>query len=141
MTLFPQPEEVTAGLLADHRARLANWDRLLPVRDQVLKSLDTAREEKLIGASLEARVHLSANDDLYPLLAEYATELPALFIVSQVSLEQTAGDSLSIRVERAQGQKCERCWKYTTDIGSSAAFPTVCGPCAAALSDIFEGGK
>ena len=59
----------------------------MEVRGSVLKSLETARNEKLIGAPLEARVRLSANGDLYPLLEEYAGELPALFIVSQVELD------------------------------------------------------
>ena len=54
------------------RKRAANWDRLMEVRDDVLKSLETARNEKLIGAPLEARVRLSANGDLYPLLEQYA---------------------------------------------------------------------
>ena len=58
----------------------------MEVRDDVLKSLETARNEKLIGAPLEARVRLSADGDLYPLLEEYGRELPALFIVSQVAL-------------------------------------------------------
>ena len=58
------------------------------VRDQVLKSLEVAREEKRIGKSLEARVVLTAGPDLYPLLSEYAADLPAVFIVSQVQLDQ-----------------------------------------------------
>ena len=60
----------------------------MEVRGDVLKSLETARNEKLIGAPLEARVRLSANGDLYPLLEQYAGELPGLFIVSQVTLDK-----------------------------------------------------
>lgn len=131
---FPKPEELTEGLAAAARARVANWDRLLPVRDQVLKSLETARQEKFIGAPLEARVCLQANGDLYPLLREYAEELPALFIVSQVALE-SGGDALRVRVERAEGGKCERCWKYRTDIGGDPQFPTICGACASAVRE------
>ena len=56
----------------------------MEVRQDVLKSLEVARKEKFIGAPLEARVRLSADGDLYPLLEEYAAELPGLFIVSQV---------------------------------------------------------
>jgi len=83
---FPEPSELTAGLDAAARQRSQDWDRLMQVRDTVLKSLETARNDKLIGAPLEARVLLSANGDLYPLLEQYARELPALFIVSQVAL-------------------------------------------------------
>ena len=62
----------------------------MEVRDDVLKSLEAARQEKLIGAPLEARVRLSANGDLYPLLEEYQAELPGLFIVSQVQVGRSA---------------------------------------------------
>ncbi len=65
--------------------------------------------------------------------------LPALFIVSQVRLEQHTEKVLSVHVERAEGVKCERCWKYTTDVGSVAELPTVCGACAAAVAAIVGG--
>src|SRR4029077_14758725 len=115
---FPDAGELVRGLDEAAKKRVANWDRLMEVRGDVLKSLDTARNEKLIGAPLEARVRLSANGDLYPLLEQYAGELPALFIVSQVALNRTDAAGLQVGVERAEGAKCERCWKYTTDVGS-----------------------
>ncbi len=133
LAVFPEPEEPTAGLSEEARKRSANWDRLMPVRDAVLKSLEAAREEKKIGAALEARVRLKADGDLYPLLEQYAGELPALFIVSQVELEPQPGGDLSVEIGRAAGTKCERCWKYTNDVGSNAAFPTICAACAEAV--------
>ena len=136
LALFPEPGEVTAGITEAQRKRAANWDRLIEVRQDVLKSLEIARQEKFIGAPLEARVHVSADGDLYPLLEEYAGELPGLFIVSQVSLDRAApGSDVAVKVERAAGVKCERCWKYTTDVGSNAAFPTICEACAQAVLD------
>ncbi len=66
---FPEPSELTAGLNDAARKRTENWGRLIEVRDLVLKSLEAARNEKLIGAPLEARLRLSANGDLFPLLA------------------------------------------------------------------------
>src|SRR5262249_24818452 len=60
---FPEPAELSDGIGPDARKRAANWDRLMEVRDDVLKSLETARTDKLIGAPLEARVRLSANGD------------------------------------------------------------------------------
>lgn len=138
LALFPEPEELTEGLTARHRARAQNWERLVGVRESVLKQLEVARQEKFIGAPLEARVRLRANGDLYPLLAEYAAELPALFIVSQVSLEQQGGEPLSVQVERAAGGKCERCWKYTTDVGANPDFPTICAACAEAVTEILK---
>jgi isoleucyl-tRNA synthetase len=104
------------------------------VRDQVLKSLEVAREEKRIGKSLEARVVLTAGPDLYPLLSEHAADLPAVFIVSQVQLDQGAETGVSIDVQRAEGVKCERCWKYTLDVGSNPEFPTLCAACSDAIA-------
>jgi isoleucyl-tRNA synthetase len=134
--LFPEPSELTAGIADAARQRATDWDRLMEVRTDVLKSLETARNEKLIGAPLEARVRLFADGDLFPLLEQYARELPALFIVSQVAVEP--GDGLSVKVERAEGVKCERCWKYTTDVGSNAAYPTVCAACGAAVDEMLN---
>jgi isoleucyl-tRNA synthetase len=142
LELFPEAAELTAGLSDAHRKRSGNWDRLMKVREDVLKSLEEARREKSIGAPLEARVRLTANSDVYPLLEEYAGELPGLFIVSQVTVAQaSACDGLSpeiaLNIERADGVKCERCWKYTTDTGADPQFPTICAACAAAVKEIL----
>ena len=134
VALFPEPQELIEGLTDEHRKRAQNWDRLIEVRDSVLKSLETARQEKFIGAPLEAKVRLAANGDLYPLLQEYSGELPGLFIVSQVDVQPGAG--IDVKVERAEGVKCERCWKYTMDVGSHSALPTVCAACAQAVEEI-----
>jgi isoleucyl-tRNA synthetase len=137
LALFPEPEELTAGLTEAQLSRAQNWDRLMPVRDAVLKSLEAARQEKRIGAPLEARVRLRADAGTLPLLEEYAAELPGLFIVSEVALDGPA-DEIAVTVERASGAKCERCWKYTTDIGANPEFPTVCAPCAEAVTEILK---
>jgi isoleucyl-tRNA synthetase len=133
LALLPEPSELTEGITLQQRERLANWDRLIPVRDQVLKSLEGARADKRIGKSLEAGVVLTAGPDLYPLLNEYAADLPAVFIVSQVEVLRGASDGVSIEIQRAQGAKCERCWKYTLDVGSNPEFPTLCAACSDAL--------
>jgi isoleucyl-tRNA synthetase len=137
-SLFPEPSELTTGIPDEQRKRAENWDRLMQVRQDVLKSLEIARQEKFIGAPLEACVRVSANGDLYPLLHAYAAELPALFIVSQVELSPGTGDAVQVKVERAAGCKCERCWKYKTDIGSRPAYPTICASCAEAVEEILH---
>jgi isoleucyl-tRNA synthetase len=73
------------------------------------------------------------------LLAKYAASLPALFLVSQVELEkpEVAGpDGVAVRVARADGAKCERCWNYSIHVGENAAYPTICERCTAALAEI-----
>ncbi len=137
LACFPSPEELSEGVTEEQRKQAASFDRLVPIRDQVLKALDTAREDKVIGSSLEAAVFLSAGSDLYSLLDEFASQLPTWFIVSQVHLDRQPAEGLTIRVERARGDKCERCWKYTEDVGSNAEFPTVCAACAAVLPEFL----
>ena len=134
LALFPEPRELTHDLPAN-RTSLEDWDRLLTVRTDVLKSLELARQERLIGAPLEAHVTLKSNPELHTLLEQHAADLPALFIVSEVSLENH-GDTLAVDVSRATGAKCERCWKYTHDVGSNPELPTVCAPCAEAVTQI-----
>lgn len=133
---FPEPGDLTAGIRPEQLERLRNWDRLIEVRDEVLKHLEVARNEKRIGAPLEAKVILEAGADLLPLLTEYARELAPLFIVSEVAVTPGEGAGVRVRVERASGVKCERCWKFTLDIGADARFPTVCASCAGALEEI-----
>ena len=136
LALLPSAADLSGDLAADHARLSANWDRLMEVRPQVLKSLEAARNEKLIGAPLEAKLLLSAGAELYPLLAEYLGELPALFITSQVELRRVDGAGLEVTVERSSGVKCERCWKYSFDVGGDATLPTVCAPCAAAVHEM-----
>jgi isoleucyl-tRNA synthetase len=134
LALLPEPGELTQGIALAQRERLANWNTLMQVRDQVLKAIAVARdEEKRVGKSLEARVILTAGSDLYPLLNEYAADLPAVFIVSQVQLEQGTGSGVTVEIQRAEGVRCERCWKYTLDVGSDPEFPTLCAACSEAI--------
>ena len=108
------------------------------MRDEVLKVLEASRREKFIGNALESKIELSADGDWARLLREYESLLPTLFIVSQVQLSSdglpgaTEGliKGLQIAVRRADGQKCERCWNYSTYVGTDADFPTLCHRCA-----------
>jgi isoleucyl-tRNA synthetase len=138
LAYLPVTDDLTSGLPETRRGRLANWDKLMGIRDQVMKSLDQTREEKVIGGSLEAAVLLTAGGELHSLLAEYQSQLPALFIVSQVEVRKADTEELSIAVTRAVGDKCERCWKYTLDVGSDPDFPTICEACAAAVKESLE---
>ena len=123
---------------------LERWARLFEVRDVVLRALEEARTAKLIGSSLEAHVRLEAKRPTYELLGGYREELRYLFIVSQVSLtllEGEADEDIRVTVERASGQKCERCWNYSTFVGQFTRYPTACERCVEALAEIeAEGG-
>src|SRR4029077_1452429 len=146
MTTFPAAEEFERAL---DDARVKNWERLLAVREEVLKALEPVRAAKTISGALEARITLGATGDLADVLRKYSASLPALFIVSQVEiamgpLEGAAPaatiEGLQILVERAKGAKCERCWNYSTHVGESADYPTLCERCVAALAEIEHAG-
>ncbi|QYO65360.1 class I tRNA ligase family protein [Leptolyngbya sp. 7M] len=111
-----------------------NWERLFAIRDDVLKALETARGEKVIGSSLEAKVIVSADKETTLFLSDYFTQLRYLFIVSQVEVHEA--DGFGIRIEKADGQKCERCWNYSIRVGEFENYPTVCERCNEALKDI-----
>ena len=144
LACFPETAELAGDFTISQIERLGNWDRLIAVRNEVLKVLEAARKEKFIGNSLEAKVELSAEGEWARLLEEYQSILPMLFIVSQVHLSRDgllgASDSLirglRVAVRRAEGQKCERCWNYSTRVGEDADFPSVCERCAAAIKDM-----
>jgi isoleucyl-tRNA synthetase len=135
LALAPVAGELTAGLPEEHERLSADWDRLMEVREAVLKSLEEARNAKQIGSGLEAKILLEADGGLYELLERYQAELPAVFITSQVELRR--GEGLRATVVRADGTKCERCWKYSTAVGSDPGLPTVCPACAAAVREML----
>ena len=142
---FIAPKDISSGFDAK---KTENWTKLLAVRTEVLKSLETARNAKEIGVALEARVVLSAQAELLHLLKQYSQWLPALFIVSQVEIvdgavsgakDSEALPGLSVLIKRADGTKCERCWNYSIHVGESAVFPTVCERCLPVVTELLGG--
>ncbi|MDD5544800.1 MAG: isoleucine--tRNA ligase, partial [Acidobacteriia bacterium] len=133
---LPTRSDLMEGLPAAAEARLENWEALRHVREEVLKSLEVARQSKAIGNSLEARVVLTFSGETFDLLKEYEDFLRTLFIVSQVKLQKGAGESLAVTVEKAEGAKCERCWNYSPQVGRSTKYPTVCERCVEALDQM-----
>ena len=139
---FPAPQDLTGELPAafDVATMEHDWQTLLSVRDEALKALEAARAEKRIGSSLEAQVRLAAPESIHQVLERYRDQLRYLFIVSDVVLEKAAssnGDTgLAITINKAPGQKCERCWNYSTHVGEDQSYPTVCERCSAVLGEI-----
>ena len=123
------------------------WEYLREVRSEVNKVLELARNGKAIGAPLEAKVLLVVSDDSQrSYLASCGDELRYLFIVSQAEIVdslptdlQFTGEAtgLQIAVLNADGEKCPRCWNYSTHIGESAEHPHICDRCVGALAGTF----
>jgi isoleucyl-tRNA synthetase len=106
-----------------------DWDVLLDLRERVLKELERAREQKRIGHSLEARVTVGVPSAIAGVVEPHRADLCALFIVSEVVLEPSAGPEIAVAVEPAAGGKCPRCWNYSTTVGASKVHPDVCRRC------------
>lgn len=126
--------EFPVASTADNGELMANWERIFAIRDDVMKALEEARNEKRIGSPLEAKVVVTADAGTTRFLLDYYDQLRYIFIVSQVEVHE--GDKFGVVIERASGEKCERCWNYSTRVGEFTKYPTVCERCADALTEI-----
>ena len=114
----------------------AYWADLIRVREDVNVALENARKDGLIGGSLEAALHITAPDATHQNLARLGDELRFLFITSAVSLEK--GDALAVRVQKADGDKCERCWHILPTVNHDPAYPGLCPRC---VENVAHGGE
>jgi isoleucyl-tRNA synthetase len=114
------------------------WKRLLSLRDEVNKALELKRAEKFIGNSLEAKLRIFLPEEYRSLAESYLAFLPALFLVSTLELTRESLDGayegtdiqgLQVLVERASGNKCQRCWNWSESVGSSEKAPDLCDRC------------
>jgi isoleucyl-tRNA synthetase len=120
-------------------ALLERWSErdkgILYVRSFVQQYLEGARSQKLIGASLEAKVKLLMGSEQYALFKTIEEVLPSIFIVSQVELLEEESGGLGVRVEHASGAKCERCWNWSETVGHDARFPTIDARCVRQIEE------
>ncbi len=130
---FPKPEFIDSSL--EER-----WRRLLLIRDEILKALERARKNKFIGSSLEAGIGIYAQGEIKDFIEKNLELLKVAAIVSHIEIinESPQGDNvfesadivgLIIKVQKAPGEKCERCWTYRTTVGIDPNYPTLCDRC------------
>ena len=128
------------GLAEGEPMNDAFWAELLKVRGEVNKVLEQARADKRLGGSLEAAVTLYADSELAARLNSLQDELRFVLLTSAASvapLAEAPADAqasellkgLKIAFSTAPGEKCPRCWHYTTDIGLVAEHADICGRC------------
>lgn len=142
-TVFALQPIESAPLMLDEGTR-DDWNVLTAVRGAVTKAIEPMRRDGVIGHSLDTRVTLFVADELRQRLEGLNTDLRAFCIVSQIAMqplesapqgaycdEEIAG--LAIGVEKAHGEKCERCWIYSTELGTDAGHPTLCPRCTAVI--------
>lgn len=121
------------------------WVEIIKVRKEANKSLEKARQgkDRIIGNSLDAKVMLHSTDaEIQKFLVENREKLELALIVSEVEVVEnidetfTKGEEatdLYIKVIHAEGEKCERCWKYSKELGKDPKHPTLCPRCASVL--------
>ena len=109
-------------------ALLKKWQAVREVREAVTAAIEPLRADKSVGSSLQAEVAITAPDALAGYLKALGEELRFALLVSEVSVAK--GDELAVAAKVSGGEKCERCWHYTDDVGSVAAHPTLCARCA-----------
>lgn len=132
----------SAGVYAKDEAVYKKWQEIVSVSEDVKKALEIARTAKVIGSSLEAAVYVYTDVDI----SAYAQDLKTACIVSDAkifAMQEASGDLFEgtvakVRVEPAKGQKCQRCWGYSTSVGGNAKHPELCARCAEIVGDSLE---
>lgn len=123
------------------------WERIIRIREDVSKALELARNDKTIGHSLNAEVAIYADKDNYEFIKGLNVDLASVFIVSAFRLEkiEEAEDDahkgeyvpgIRVKINRAPGEKCERCWMYSETVGTIEGRHDVCERCANVLEEI-----
>ncbi len=125
----------------------SKWEKLLAVRGEVAKALEVARQEKIIGNSLEAEVELYLDEKWLKFLQPLKKDLLMIFIVSDLELYPLAMaredlfasgelEGFQVKIIPATAEKCERCWNYSASVGTNREHPTICARCGEVLKQI-----
>ena len=102
-------------------------------REAALQQLEAKRIEKIIGKALEAKVLVEGHKQLIKEILQSPEDFRELLNVSQLEVKEVEEKSVFYNVFHADGQKCDRCWHWETDVGSHKEHPTICGRCIAAV--------
>ena len=151
-------EEVESVLLSnwpkatdalEDKALEDKWDKMLEIRTEVSKALELARKEKVIGNSLNAKIYINADGEIYEFLENMREYLETVFIVSQLELNKGLDSisekayksdvikDLAVLVEQAPGEKCERCWIFSDTVGADKEHETLCSRCSSVIKEIM----
>ncbi|WP_439873946.1 isoleucine--tRNA ligase [Bacillus mycoides] len=141
LTNMPEATEVEGS-----EALRAKWDAFMTLRDDVLKALEVARNEKVIGKSLNASITLYPTAEMKAMLESISEDLKQLFIVSEYKLGGTIEEApteapkyehTAVVVAQATGETCERCWVVSETIGKDAEHETLCERCAIVVKENY----
>jgi isoleucyl-tRNA synthetase len=111
-----------------------DFDLLLDLRAKIMQAVEAAQKAKTITGTLEARVVVRVSEDnQVQVTKKYLAELDEIFVISDLRVEEST--SFSVETSKTPNPRCERCWRHREDVGSIAAYPTLCGRCASVLAD------
>ncbi|MGB7748982.1 MAG: isoleucine--tRNA ligase [Verrucomicrobiia bacterium] len=119
---------------SDQLYDFATWDNLLGEREAALRQLEVKRVEKVIGKALDAKILVVGHKRLVKEIQQSPEDFRELLNVSQLEVKEVEEQSVFYHVTHADGQKCERCWHWETDVGSNPEYPTICGRCIEAVN-------
>ncbi|WP_273524942.1 isoleucine--tRNA ligase [Mailhella massiliensis] len=151
---LPQKDVSMYRLSDDERGA---WEMVMDIRAGVTRAIEPLRKDGIIGHALDTHVTLYVDDKLRSAIADSGADMRSVCIVSQLdiaSFKDAPVDALStaqldecpglaVRVKKAGGEKCERCWMYSEELGTDAAHPTLCPRCAAVMRELEakQGGE
>lgn len=128
---FPEPQPEW-----ENEELLSLWTQRREARDIVNRKVEEAKNEKRITNPQSACAKIAADPTYYDLLSPLGEDLPRLFGISQAELSQGAQSGLEVEVVPAEGVKCARCWLVLPNVGTTPAFPDLCGRCAKVIKAI-----
>jgi isoleucyl-tRNA synthetase len=128
LALMPKADESI-----DWQSQESKWQKLMGLRDDVLRILEGLRQEKKIASNQEASVTICCDDKAAAVLHEFGFEqFAALCIVSEVKVEKAAGET-TIAAQRSSFKKCQRCWNYWPSVGSDTEYLDLCERCVSVV--------
>ncbi|MFP4429066.1 MAG: isoleucine--tRNA ligase [Desulfovermiculus sp.] len=150
-TIFTYPFSLADEPLMSERER-ETWDRLLTVRAEATRAIEPERKSGNIGHSLDVSLHLYAQGDLLAELEANRPSLQELFIVSEVHVQEAEAapaeafvsqelPGLKIKVHRAKGDKCARCWTFSQDLGHDDQHLDICPRCSQVMHVLQAAAK
>lgn len=141
LTLMPEAISIDGADVIEEK-----WTAFMNVRDNVLKALEEARNQKVIGKSLNAKVMVYVNEETKNLLDSIKESFEQLFIVSEFEIagdvasaptEAVKLEDIAILVTKAEGETCERCWNVSKEVGHVEEHPTLCPRCATVVKEHY----
>jgi isoleucyl-tRNA synthetase len=117
----------------------AHWEKIMAVRDRILKEIETARAARLIGDSLEADIEITAAGDDEKLLRENSGLFKTILVVAALNVRSGAAEKIIVR--KAGGRKCPRCWNWVEGALADGTHPELCRRCAETIKESTSDDK